>query len=39
MPRQVVLLLVENGHITLKEAYLDGTKSEAGLLAHRFLTG
>ena len=29
---QVVLLLVENGHITLKEAYLDGTKIEAGLL-------
>ena len=30
---QVVLLLVENGHITLKEAYLDGTKIEVGLLA------
>ena len=36
---QVVLLLVENGVITLKEAYLDGTKIEANANRYTFVWG
>ena len=36
---QVVLLLVENGIITLKEAYLDGTKIEANANRYTFVWG
>jgi transposase len=36
---QVVLLLIENGHITLKEAYLDGTKIEANANRYTFVWG
>lgn len=36
---QVVLLLVENGHITLKEAFLDGTKIEASANRYTFVWG
>ena len=31
---QVVMLLVDHGHITLKEAYLDGTKIEANAIKY-----
>ena len=34
---QVVLLLVDHGHITLKEAYLDGTKIEANANRYTFM--
>lgn len=37
--RQVVLLLVEKGIITLKEAYLDGTKIEANANRYTFVWG
>jgi hypothetical protein len=36
---QVVLLLVEKGMITLKEAYLDGTKIEANANRYTFVWG
>jgi hypothetical protein len=36
---QVVLLLVEKGIITLKEAYLDGTKIEANANRYTFIWG
>lgn len=36
---EVVLLLVENGHITLKEAFLDGTKIEASANRYTFVWG
>lgn len=36
---QVVLLLVEQGTITLKEAYLDGTKIEANANRYTFVWG
>jgi len=36
---QVVLLLVEQGTITLKEAYLDGTKIEANANKYTFVWG
>jgi transposase len=36
---QVVLLLVEKGIITLKEAYLDGTKIEASANRYTFVWG
>jgi transposase len=36
---QVVLLLVDNGIITLKEAYLDGTKLEANANRYTFVWG
>ena len=36
---QVVLLLVDHGHITLKEAYLDGTKIEANANRYTFVWG
>jgi transposase len=36
---QVVLLLVDNGIITLKEAYLDGTKIEANANRYTFVWG
>ena len=36
---QVVLLLVEKGTITLKEAYLDGTKIEANANRYTFVWG
>lgn len=36
---QVVLLLVEKGVITLKEAYLDGTKIEANANRYTFVWG
>jgi hypothetical protein len=36
---QVVFLLKENGHITLKEAYLDGTKIEAIANRYTFVWG
>jgi hypothetical protein len=36
---QVVLLLVEQGIITLKEAYLDGTKIEANANRYTFIWG
>jgi transposase len=36
---QVVLLLVDNGVITLKEAYLDGTKLEANANRYTFVWG
>jgi hypothetical protein len=36
---QVVLLLVEAGHITLKEAFLDGTKIEANANRYSFVWG
>jgi hypothetical protein len=36
---QVVLLLVDHGHITLKEAYLDGTKIEANANKYTFVWG
>jgi transposase len=36
---QVVLLLVEQGIITLKEAYLDGTKIEANANRYTFVWG
>jgi transposase len=36
---QVVLLLAENGHITLKEAFLDGTKIEASANRYTFVWG
>ena len=36
---QVVLLLIDNGHITLKEAYLDGTKIEANANRYTFVWG
>ena len=34
---QVVLLLIDQGHITLKEAYLDGTKIEANANRYTFV--
>jgi transposase len=37
--REVVLLLVDNGVITLKEAYLDGTKLEANANRYTFVWG
>jgi transposase len=37
--RQVVLLLVDSGVITLKEAYLDGTKIEANANRYTFVWG
>jgi transposase len=36
---QVVLLLIDHGHITLKEAYLDGTKIEANANRYSFVWG
>ena len=36
---QVVQLLVDHGHITLKEAYLDGTKIEANANRYTFVWG
>ena len=36
---QVVQLLVESGHVTLKEAYLDGTKIEANANRYTFVWG
>jgi transposase len=36
---QVVLLLHDHGHITLKEAYLDGTKIEANANRYTFVWG
>ena len=36
---QVVHLLIEHGHITLKEAYLDGTKIEANANRYTFVWG
>lgn len=36
---QVVLLLADSGHITLKEAYLDGTKIEANANRYTFVWG
>ena len=36
---QVVLLLIDHGHITLKEAYLDGTKIEANANRYTFVWG
>mgnify|MGYP000060268103 CR=1 FL=1 len=36
---QVVLLLIEHGHITLKEVYLDGTKIEANANRYTFVWG
>jgi transposase len=36
---QVVLLLVDHGYITLKEAYLDGTKIEANANRYTFVWG
>src|SRR5512136_856426 len=36
---QVVLLLVDHGHVTLKEAYLDGTKIEANSNRYTFVWG
>jgi transposase len=36
---QVVLLLVDNGVITMKEAYLDGTKLEANANRYTFVWG
>ncbi|MCK5674592.1 MAG: IS1182 family transposase [Spirochaetales bacterium] len=36
---QVILLLVDQGHITLKEAYLDGTKIEANANRYTFVWG
>jgi len=37
--RQVVILLVDSGVITLKEAYLDGTKIEANANRYTFVWG
>jgi transposase len=36
---QVVLLLIDHGHITLKEIYLDGTKIEANANRYTFVWG
>lgn len=36
---QVVLLLMDHGHIDLKEAYLDGTKIEANANRYTFVWG
>jgi transposase len=36
---QVVLLLLDHGHVTLKEAYLDGTKIEANANRYTFVWG
>ena len=36
---QVVLLLIDHGHINLKEAYLDGTKIEANANRYTFVWG
>ncbi len=36
---QVVLLLIEAGHVTLKEVYLDGTKIEANANRYTFVWG
>ncbi|HPG12906.1 MAG TPA: IS1182 family transposase [Chitinophagaceae bacterium] len=36
---QVVLLLIDHGHIDLKEAYLDGTKIEANANRYTFVWG
>jgi transposase len=36
---QVVMLLVDHGHITMKEAYLDGTKIEANANRYTFVWG
>lgn len=36
---QVVTLLVESGHVSLKEAYLDGTKIEANANRYTFVWG
>jgi transposase len=36
---QVVHLLIDHGHITLKEAYLDGTKIEANANRYTFVWG
>lgn len=36
---QVVLLLIDHGHVTLKEAYLDGTKIEANANRYTFVWG
>lgn len=36
---QVVLLLMDHGHIDLKEAYLDGTKIEANANKYTFVWG
>ena len=36
---QVVDLLIDHGHITLKEAYLDGTKIEANANRYTFVWG
>lgn len=37
--KQVVLLLVDHGHLTLKEAYLDGYKIEANANQYTFVWG
>lgn len=36
---QVVLLLIDHGHIDMKEAYLDGTKIEANANRYTFVWG
>jgi transposase len=36
---QVVLLLVDHGHVTMKEVYLDGTKIEANANRYTFVWG
>mgnify|MGYP001343176659 CR=1 FL=1 len=36
---QVVLLLIDHGHVTLKEAYVDGTKMEANAGRYTFVWG
>lgn len=36
---QVVLLLVEEGHVSLKEVYIDGTKIEANANRYTFVWG
>ena len=36
---QVVMLLIDHGHITLKEVYLDGTKIEANANRYTFVWG
>ena len=37
--RQVVLLLVESGHVSLKEVYTDGTKLESAANRYTFVWG
>lgn len=37
--RQVVMLLVESGHVSLKEVYIDGTKLESAANRYSFVWG